>query len=148
MASAAFFGHRDLSYAPYRKKIEALLCDLVENHGVTEFYNGYRGNFDEICAEAVFALKEKYPNIKNILVLSYHPKDNAPLPKFFDGSVYWLDKSVPPKFAISYTNQKTMEHADYIVSGVVHDWGGAWTACDFARRKKKTILQDLERKKR
>lgn len=140
MTKCAFFGHRDYDYAPYREKIKEILCDLIENHGVSEFYNGFRGNFDIICAEIVFALKAKFPAIQNTMVLSYHPNDNFVLPKYFDGSVYLLERNVLPRYAISYTNRAIAEQADFIVSGVVYDWGGAWTACEYARRKKKVIL--------
>ena len=140
MAKCAFFGHRHYNYAPYREKIEELICDLIENHGVTEFYNGCRGDFDKVCAEIVFALKAKFTAIENVMVVSYHPHDGFTLPKYFDGSVYLLEKNVPPKYAIFYSNQAIVERADYIISGVVNDWGGAWTACEYARRKKKIIL--------
>ena len=146
MAKCAFFGHRQFNYAPYREKIETLICDLIVNHGVTEFYNGSRGNFDGVCAEIVFALKAKFPDIKNIMVVSYHPHDGFALPKYFDESIYLLEKSVPPKYAISYTNQAIVERVDYIISGVTYDWGGAWTACEYARRKKKIILNVIEGK--
>ena len=48
--------------------------------------------------------------------------------------------------AISYTNQAIVERVDYIISGVAYDWGGAWTACEYARRKKKIILNVIEGK--
>ena len=40
MKSCTFFGHRDYNYTPYKGKIEAIILDLIENHGVREFYNG------------------------------------------------------------------------------------------------------------
>ena len=144
MAKCAFFGHSQFDYAPYREKIRTFICDLIENHSVTEFYNGYRGDFDGVCAEIVFALKAKFPIIKNIMVVSYHPHDGFMLPKCFDESIYLLEKSVLPQYAISYTNQAIVEQADFIVSGVAHDWGGAWTACEYARRKNKIILNVIE----
>lgn len=143
IVKCAFFGHRDFNYRPYREKIKELICQLIENQGAAEFYNGFRGNFDSLCAEIVFELKEQYPAIKNIMVLSYHPHGDYPLPKFFDESVYLLEESVLPKFAISYTNQAIVDRVDYVISGVKHDWGGAWTACQYARRKKKIILNIL-----
>lgn len=121
-----------------------LIIDLIENHDVKEFYNGFRGAFDGICAEIVCELKENYPSIKNIMVLSYHPREEFRLSKFFDESIYLLDKSVPPRFAISYTNQAIVDRVDFIISGVKYDWGGAWTACEYAHRKKKTIIKLFE----
>ena len=144
MAKCAFFGHRNYSYAPFREKIESCICDLIKNHGVTEFLNGFRGDFDNICARAVFSMKKHYPNIKNIMVMSYHPQENFSLPQYFDESVYLLERSVMPKFAVFYTNQAIVQQADFIVSGVVHDWGGAWTACNYARKQKKIILSVVD----
>lgn len=144
MSSIAFFGHGKFDYRPYREKIKALIIDLIDNHDATDFYNGFRGDFDCLCAEIVCELKNDYPSIKNIMVLSYHPKEDFALPKFFDESMYLLEKRVPPQFAISYTNQTIVERVDFIISGVQYDWGGAWTACDYARRKKKVIINLFE----
>lgn len=135
----AFFGHRSYGYERFREKIKSIIIDLIENYGVSEFYNGFRGDFDKICAGIVGNLREIYP-VKNIMVLSYHPKAGFTLPVCFDESVYLLDRTVIPKFAISYTNQCVVDKADFIVSGVVLDSGGAWTACEYARRKKKRII--------
>ena len=141
MARCAFFGHRQYIYTLYREKIKELVCELIEEHDVTEFYNGFRGNFDSMCGEVVFELKTKYPFIKNIMVVSYHPRNKVLLPKYFDESIYLLERDVLPKFAISFTNQAIVERVDYIVSGVVYDWGEAWTACEYARKKKKPIFK-------
>ncbi len=144
--TCAFFGHRNCDYEIYREKIKSIVIDLIENYGVTEFYNGFRGDFDKICAEIVGSLREDY-TIKNVMVLSYHPKSQFRLPTFFDESVYLLEKPVLPKFAITYTNQCVVDKADFIVSGVLLESGGAWTACEYARRKKKRILYIIPRKK-
>lgn len=137
MSTVAFFGHSDYDYAPYGDKIKKFLTELIEAHGAVQFLNGFRGNFDCLCAKIVGELKQNYPLIQNILVLAYHPRGEEWMPAFFDGSVYLLEKRVMPKYAISYTNRAIVEHADCIVSGVKRDWGGAWTAC--ARRKGKRI---------
>ena len=144
MAAAAFFGHRSYPYAPHRNKLRAIIVDLIENQGVTEFYNGLRGDFDRLCADIVYELMGNYPTIKNILVLSYHPREGFVLPKCFNESVYLLEKPVLPKFAITYTNQAIVEKVDFIVSGVALHSGGAWSACDYARRKGKPIISILE----
>ena len=142
MAACAFFGHRNFGYSDYKERIKSIIVDLIENHGVTEFYNDFRGSFDRICAEIVSELKSRYP-IRNILVLSYHPHSDFVLPKFFDESVYLLEKPVLSKFAITYTNQCIVDKADFIISGELLDSGRAWAACDYARRKNKTIINIL-----
>ena len=139
MLSATFFGHRDFDYSPYRDRVRAIITELIETHGVGEFLNGFRGNFDRVCAEEVFLLKTRYPATKNILVLSYHDRKSG-LPPNFDESVYLLEKRVPPQYAISHTNQAMITKADFVVSGVRYSYGGAYEACKFAEQKKKIIL--------
>ena len=45
VAVCTFFGHRDAPDA-IKEKLFCVLCDLVENKGVTEFYVGNNGSFD------------------------------------------------------------------------------------------------------
>lgn len=43
------------------------------------------------------------------------------------------------KFAISARNKWMVEASDVVISGVNHDWGGAWSTEKVARQKKKRI---------
>ncbi len=112
---------------------------------MTEFYNGFRGNFDKLCAKIIFGLKADYSAIKN-MTLSYLNRKDFVLPKYFDESVYLLEKRVPPQYAISYTNQEMILRSDFIISGVCYHYGGAYTAREFARRHNKIILNIFEDK--
>ncbi len=143
MLSATFFGHRNFDYSPYRDRVRAVIIELIESHGVGEFLNGFRGNFDKLCAVEVFHMKARFPNIKNVLVLSYHDRQKE-LPQYFDESAYLLEKRVPPQYAISYTNQEMILRVDFIVSGVRYSYGGAYAARKFAEQKKKIILDIFE----
>lgn len=139
MSKVAFFGHRRYDYEKYTERIRGRIEELVEK-GANEFYNGFRGDFDKICAKIVFGLKNDYPHIKNVLVLSYRPAENFSLPQYFDESVYLLEGPVPPRFAIWRTNRKVVELVDFVVSGVVFSYGGAKEACDYAKRKNKSVI--------
>lgn len=130
--SCAFFGHRDYQYWGYRDKLEKAIRYLIDI-GVTEFYSGNRGVFDRMCAHTVCELKGEYPQIKNILVLSYLP-DTWKLPEWYDDAVYLVDKKVPPRFAILYTNKILAQTADYIIVGVDHKYGGAWSVYQYAKK--------------
>lgn len=137
--SCAFFGHKNYDYTPYEDKIRERIVYLI-NRGVTEFYNGYRGRFDSMCARIVHDLKKQYPQIKNIMVLSYMPDNDFEKPDVFDETVYLLEQRVPLKYAISHTNRMLVQTVNYIVSGVVWKWGGARTACNYAEQLYRTVF--------
>lgn len=140
MISAAFFGHRDMDYSAYFQRIDDAILGLIENCGVRVFYNGYRGNFDVACARAVQKLKRDFPDVRQILALSYHPVAGEQVPPYFDETEYLLERERPPKFAIYYTNLEIVKRCGYIVSGVKYDFGGAWEMCEAARRQGKRII--------
>lgn len=131
--SCAFFGHRDVNYCLYIHEIENTILQLIQ-FGVTEFYHGNRGAFEQTCAGVLVNLKKKYPQIKHILVLSYKPKEKFVLPFCFDYAVYLQDNNVPPRFAKVKTNKKLIESVDYIVVAVNRNTGGAKIAYDCAKR--------------
>lgn len=140
LAICAFFGHRNFSYQKYEEKISAYIMELIAEKNVVQFYSGFRGDFDILCAKLVCNIKFRYPHIVNTMVLSYHPRSDFILPTYFDDSVYLLEQEVPPRFAITYTNRKIVDLSDYIISGTLLKTGGAADACKYAMSKKKVIL--------
>lgn len=147
MYSCAFFGHRDYPYENFEGQIRDSLIDLIENYEVKEFYCGARGDFDWLCAKIVYKLKAQYPFIKCICVWSYMPQKNERHP-YFDGSVYLLEKKVPSLYAISETNRRLVDKVEYIISGVMHTWGGAWAAVERGIKKGKTIIHIAKQEKK
>ncbi len=144
MKSCAFFGHRNINVEQYREKLLKTLVDMIENMGVTHFYSGYRGDFDRFCSNTVYELKAKYPHIKNTMVLSYIPGKEFILPKCFDDSVYLLERKVPKRLAIIETNKHLVDKVDFIVAWVVLHGGGAYTAFNYARKRKKSIISLID----
>ncbi len=134
----------------YREKLLGIIIDLIENKGITQFYSGFRGDFDVYCSNLVHRLKARYPQIKNTMVLSYIPalpdeSGNAVmLPKCFDDSVYLLERRVPMRFAITETNKRLVDEVDYIVAGVLLHSGGAYSACEYAYKRKKPIISIID----
>lgn len=145
--SCAFFGHRDFLYGTYEKQVREIVVSLIEKEQVTQFYAGGRGAFDWFCAKIVADIKKEYSQILLTQVLSYIPQKKDEFgykPPYFDDSVYLLEKQVPPKFAISETNKILVKKSDFIVSGVWHNWGGAYSAVEFAKRQGKTVIDVVE----
>lgn len=134
----------------YRDKLLSILVDLIENKGVTQFYSGFRGDFDRYCSRLAAELKVRYPQIVNTMVLSYlslTPQSGGNafvLPTCFDDSVYLLERNVPKRFAIIETNKRLADTVDYVVAGVLTHCGGAYTACEYACKRNKTIISVID----
>lgn len=139
-----------MSVEPYREKLLKTILDLIEDKGVTQFYSGFRGDFDAFCSSLIFELKCCYPQIRNTMVLSYIPEASVEndntfiLPKYFDDSIYLLERSVPKRLAIIETNKCLVDKVDFIVAGVMTHYGGAYTACEYAFKKKKPIVSVID----
>lgn len=150
MKSCVFFGHRNMRVEQYREKLLQIIFDLIENKGVTQFYSGFRGAFDYYCSSLIYELKERYPHIKNTMVFSYipeapdHPDDKFSLPKYFDDSIYLLERKVPKRLAIIETNKCLVDKVDFIVAGVMTHYGGAYMACEYAYKRKKPIISVID----
>ena len=66
---SSIFGKEDLP-----AKLKKEIVNLIENHNVTTFYNGDKGDFDWLCAKTIQELKKEYSFIKSYCILSYMPK--------------------------------------------------------------------------
>ncbi len=147
MKKCCFFGHAEYPYEDYREAIKAAIVSLIENEGVTVFYSGGRGNFDNLCAHIVGELIQDYPDIDNIKFLSYIPTGDSSrnyLPPYYTGTEYLLEESVIPRFAITKTNQKVVGLCDFVISGVCRSYGGAYQTVRYEKRKPKTIITIYE----
>ena len=147
--SCAFFGHRHMNVEQCKDKLLYIVTDLIENKGVTRFYSGFRGDFEVCCSKLIHGLKGCYPHIKNTVVLSYMPeaedaKHVFKLPDCFDDSIYLLERQVPPRLAIIETNKRLIDMVNYIVAGVILHGGGAYTAIEYAFKRKKPIISVID----
>ena len=133
-----------MNVEPYREKLIHIIKDLIENKGVTQFYSGFRGAFDIYCSRTICELKARYLQIKNTMVLSYLPDCDFKLPKYFDDSVYLLARQVPKRLAITETNKCIVDKVDFIVAGVITHGGGAYAACEYAHKRKKSIISVID----
>ena len=133
--SCYFIGHREAG-----EELLTALAGAVERHiidyGVTEFYVGQYGGFDSLAARAVKANKERYPEIRLMLVLPYHPAIRpVDTPKGFDGTYYpWEDEKIPKRLAIIKTNQR-MDTCDYLIAYAFHFLGGSGPIVEYARKR-------------
>ncbi len=138
MKICTFCGHSQITE---QEKIEAWLTLVIENlinDGFDVFYLGGYGDFDNICCSVLTKHKEKYPYIKRVFVTPYIDKNFDK--NSYDESYYPSLENTPKRFAISKRNEKMVEQADVVVAYVIYSWGGASKTLEFAKRKKKNII--------
>lgn len=148
MRKCCFAGHSNISNQEEIKiRLKNEIINLIEKENVTEFYNGYKGAFDSLCARTVNELKKDYPFIKSFWVLPYMPREKDDytdsLLKLFDESIYPDLENVHPRFAIVKRNEWMVNNSDFLIAYVKHEWGGAFQTLRYAKRKKHISIINL-----
>ena len=82
----AFFGHRNIP-ENLEPRLRGLIERAIAEYGVTEFWDGYYGSFDELAADVVISLKCKYPHIRLKRIFAYSPASSIPR-RGIDANVY------------------------------------------------------------
>lgn len=141
-----FVGHGKMEICQQLKdKIRSVIEECI-NNGANLFYCGNYGAFDYACADAVKNLKEKYPGIKSIFVTPYITEgyrkklEFIKAQKLYDEIIYPEIETAPYRFAIVKRNEYMIDSADMVIAYVNHRFGGAYAAYEYAKRKKKTIV--------
>ena len=141
MPACTFFGHRDYPDS-IKPALRGAIIDLIEKHGVDMFYIGNQGNFDALSKKAVCKLSEKYSHINYNIILAYRPKNSESDTTYdFSHTIYPEEVAIShPRYAILKRNKWMIEHSDYVISYITHDFGGAAKAIDLCRKKNKRII--------
>ena len=136
--SVTFCGHGDIVYDDKVK--QDLIFEITKQieNGETEFLLGGYGNFDILAAKLVKAVKEKYPNIRSILVLPY--LDRKYDLNLYDDTIYPALENIPKRFAILKRNEYMVDTSSTIIAYVLHSWGGAAKTLNYAVKKNKAII--------
>ena len=132
--SCCFFGHREVMHN-IRQKLTAIIEKLIVDDGVTEFYVGHQGQFDNMAYSVLKELKVKYPHIRYIVVLAYMPDEHTK--EVYGENTLYPDglETAPRRFAISKRNDWMIQHSDYAVCYVHKITGGAAKFREKAERK-------------
>lgn len=143
----SFIGHKDLFITDtLLENIRNTIIDLIENENIKDFYCGGYGNFDNTIASLLKELESTY-NIKSYLVTPYiNPLVEKKLKyiercNIYDEIIYPELENIPLKFAIKKRNEWIVDHSDIIVTYVDHNWGGAATTLNYAKKKNKQIIR-------
>ena len=130
--SCFLFGHADTP-----QSVLPILEQAIENevaNGISSFYVGYHGNFDRLAASALRSVKHRHSDILLMLVLAYHPAEQAiEAPQGFDGTYYPPLVGVPRRYAIVRANQYMVKTADSLICYVRHH-GNTRKLLEYARK--------------
>ena len=145
MAICFFIGHRDTPASILPKLREAVERHITE-YGVTEFVVGRYGSFDSLAAQAVREAKQRHPEIRLTLLLSYYdPIKPLDLPSGFDGSLYpdGLER-IPKRAAIVRANQYMVRHSNYLIAYDAGRIGNTRKLLEYARHREAKGLIHME----
>ena len=135
MSVCTFFGHRDTKEEVIQK-LEKEIVNLIETENVDNFLVGNQGNFDFFVAKVLKKLQVSYPNITYTVVLSYMPQkeetENSIYPEFL--------VKVPYRYAIAKRNEWMIEQADYVITCVKYNVGGAYKYKSLSEKKNKIVI--------
>lgn len=138
------FGHK-VMLMDIETPLREIMGRLVKERGVTEFYTGGMGEFDEQFARMVRGMMRHDSRLRLVLVLPYLTRrinqdkvyykalyDEILIPATLDG--------IHPKAAISIRNRWMVDHSDFVVAALYRDFGGAAEAIRYAKRQGKVVI--------
>ena len=139
-----FCGHSQVIFTNEEKSLlRNILLDEIIKNPTCKFYLGGYGDFDGLCLQTLKDLKADFPEIELIFITPYLDKNYSKLEfaKYhYDDVIFPPLENVPRKFAILKRNEWMVDEADLVIAYVVYSWGGAAKTLEYAKRKKKTII--------
>ena len=146
-----FFGHSKIYNNAYLvDKIENTILQQIKKAEKITFYCGGYGDFDNICARVCRSIKKRGVDCEILLIIPYLPESGRADMRckidegIYDGSVYPPIEQVPKRLAILKRNEWMIDNSDVVVAFVKQDFGGAYKALEYARRRKKAIVNIAE----
>ena len=147
-----FVGHRLLYGCNLYEKIKTAILENTAPDAWTTFYLGGYGDFDELCARVCRTIKDARPCCELAFVSPYLTQTQQTKIKYmldrhlYDSSVYPPLENAPLRFAINKRNEWMINQADLVIAYVDHTFGGAYKTLQYAKRKKKRIINLAEQK--
>ena len=140
--TCCLFGHREVMHN-IRPRLTAIIEKLITEEGVTEFYVGNQGQFDNMVYSVLKELRANYPHIRYTVVLAYMPDEH--IKELYGEDTLFPDglENVPKKFAISKRNDWMIQQSGYAVCYVHIITGGASKFREKAEKKGIKVIDVL-----
>lgn len=138
------FGHRIMLI-----DVEKLLREMLERlavQGVTEFYTGGMGEFDELFSRTVRSIKRNDHQLRLVLVLPYLTQPVATERAWYETQYDEILipaelAGVHPKAAITLRNRWMVDRSSIVIAALRRDYGGAAEAIRYAESTGKEVLR-------
>lgn len=149
---ACFSGHRNLPQDQTKLKadLENAIVELIER-GVIFFGNGGALGFDQLAAETVLRLKEKYPQIGLVMVLPCPPGQQSLRWNFEQKKRYFKILEQADKvrvLSLQYTdscmldrNRHMVNNSAYLICYLRKHSGGTFFTVNYAKQKGLKIIE-------
>ena len=138
------FGHRIMLI-----DVEKLLREMLERlavQGVTAFYTGGMGEFDELFSRTVRSIKRNDHQLRLVLVLPYLTQPVATERAWYE--TQYDEILIPaelvgvhPKAAITLRNRWMVDRSSIVIAALRRDYGGAAEAIRYAESTGKEVLR-------
>ena len=139
-----FCGHSNCLFSDEVKdELKQLLIKETTKNPTCKFYLGGYGDFDSLCLRTLRELKTDFPDIELLFITPYLDKNYSKLELakyYYDDVIFPPIENVPRKFAILKRNEWMVDSAELVIAYVKYSWGGAAKTLEYAKRKKKTII--------
>ena len=139
-----FCGHSNCLFSDEeKKKLKQLLIKEIRKNPTCKFYLGGYGDFDGLCLRTLRVLKKEFQDIELIFITPYIDKNYSKLELakyYYDDVIFPPIENVPRKFAILKRNEWMVDSAELVIAYVKYSWGGAAKTLEYAKRKKKQII--------
>ena len=139
-----FCGHSNYLFGDdIKKELKNILINETRKNPTCKFYLGGYGDFDSLCLRTLRELKTDLPDIELLFITPYLDKNYSKLELakyYYDDVIFPPIENVPRKFAILKRNEWMVDSADLVIAYVKYSWGGAVKTVEYAKRKKKQII--------
>ena len=150
--TVSFFGHRYIdNYFAVEKKLEELVRELLMTKTYVEFLIGRDGEFDQIVASTVKAVKRSVGDSNSALVwvMAYPKAEYSNNEESFDDyydeiEVCETSSQCHFKPAIQVRNRNMVDRSDLVVCFVERDSGGAYSTLQYAQKQEKQVINLAE----
>lgn len=146
-----FVGHSSLcNCGDLSQNIKRVISEIMKFNENILFYCGGYGDFDNLCAGVCRSIRKNQPNCEVVFITPYISELQQEKmrylidAKLYDSIIYPPLENVPLRFAIIKRNEWIVNEADLIIAYVKQTYGGAYNTLEYARRKKKHIINLAE----